>query len=180
MDHIQELGHKRIGLICGVSTLNDRAQQRIEGYRKALTERRVRFDPGLVCERPFDAAEGAAAAELLMRSPNPPTALFCANDIQALGALFACQKLGLSVPSDVSILGFDDLPIVRVASPPLTTVHVPAHEMGEAVADALLEAADTGRPIRTRLFDAKIMLRESHAPRTTGSSRRDLTSLKPR
>lgn len=174
------LGHRRIGLICGVSKLNDRAQQRIEGYREALTEGRVRFDPDLVCERPFDAAEGAAAADLLMRSPSPPTALFCANDIQALGALFACQRLGLSVPSQVSILGFDDLPIVRVASPPLTTVHVPAQEMGEAVADALLEAADNGRPIRTRLFDAKIMLRESHAPPAATSSRRNLTLQKPR
>lgn len=173
------LGHRRIGLICGVSALNDRAEQRIEGYRQALAESRVRYDPELVCERPFDAAEGAAAAEYLIRAPKPPTALFCANDIQALGALFACQRLGLSVPSDISILGFDDLPIVRVASPPLTTVHVPAHEMGEAVADALMQAAETGRPIKTHMFDAKIILRGSHAPRTAISSHLNLKLQKP-
>lgn len=158
-----ELGHRRIGLVCGVSALNDRAQQRIDGYRAALAERNLAFDAHLVRQCPFDAAEGAAAAESLLAVPHPPTALFCANDIQALGALFACQRLGVSVPSDLSILGFDDLPIVRVTSPPLSTVHVPAHEMGEAVADALLGAADTGRPIKPRHFDASIVLRASHA-----------------
>lgn len=130
------------------------------------------FDPDLVKERPFDAAAGAVATEALLGTRNPPTALFCANDIQALGALFACQKLGVSVPSDISIVGFDDLPITRVASPPLSTVHVPAHEMGEAVADALLRASDTGQPIKRRDFDATLILRASHARQTTRNAPR--------
>lgn len=155
------LGHRRIGLICGVSAVNDRASQRISGYRAALAESGLAFDPALIAERPFDAAEGAAAAEAIMRLAHPPTALFCANDIQALGALFACQRLGISVPADLSIMGFDDLPMIRVAHPPLSTVHVPAHEMGEAAADALVRAVETGRPIRSRSLDATIVLRES-------------------
>lgn len=159
------LGHRRIGLVCGVSALNDRAQQRIEGYREALAEHGLPFDPALIRERPFDASEGALAAEDLLRIERPPTALFCANDIQALGALFACQRLGISVPSDLSIVGFDDLPIVRVTTPPLTTVHVPAHEMGEAVSEALLAAADTKAPIKRRNFEATIVLRASHSGR---------------
>jgi DNA-binding LacI/PurR family transcriptional regulator len=90
--------------------------------------------------------------------------LFCANDIQALGALFACQKLGLSIPDDVSNIGFDDLPMVRIANQPLTTVQVPAHEMGEAAAGALVRAADTQTPIRSQSLDATIVMRGSHAP----------------
>lgn len=161
--HLLRLGHRRIGLVCGVSALNDRAQQRIDGYREALAACDLPFDPTLVREGPFDASEGALAAESLLRMAQPPTALFCANDIQALGALFACQKLGISVPADLSIVGFDDLPIVRVTSPPLTTVHVPAHEMGEAVSRALLHASDTQSPIRPRRFEATLILRESHS-----------------
>jgi LacI family transcriptional regulator len=158
------LGHRRIGLICGVSAVNDRAFQRVVGYRAALAEHGLPIDISLIAERSFDAAEGSAAAEEMLRQADPPTALFCANDIQALGALFACQRLGLSVPADLSIMGFDDLPMIRVAYPPLSTVHVPAHEMGEAAADALVNAVETGAPIQSRCLDATIVLRESLAP----------------
>lgn len=158
------IGHQRIGLICGMSAVNDRAEQRIAGFRAGLEEAAIPFDRELVAERPFEVAEGAAAAEIMMRMAQPPTALFCANDIQALGAMFACQKLGLSIPGDVSIVGFDDLPMVRIANPPLTTVHVPAHEMGEAAAEALVSAADTQTPICSRSLDATIVMRGSHAP----------------
>lgn len=158
------IGHRRIGLICGISAVNDRAQQRIAGFRAGLEEAAIPFDRALVAERPFEVAEGAAAAEMIMGNPQAPTALFCANDIQALGAVFACQKLGLSIPNDVSIIGFDDLPMIRVANPPLSTVHVPAREMGEAAAHALVNASDTQTPIRSQSLDATIILRGSHAP----------------
>ena len=121
----------------------------------------------MVAERPFEVAEGAAAAEAIMRLDRPPTALFCANDIQAMGALFACQRLGFAVPRDVSIIGFDDLPMTSMANPPLSTVHVPAREMGEAAADALVRAVDTDEPIQSRSMDAIVVLRDSiAAPRT--------------
>lgn len=158
-----KLGHRRIGLICGVSAVNDRAQQRIEGYRAGLAEFSIPFDPALIAERPFEVAEGAAATAAIMRHAHPPTALFCANDIQALGALFACQRLGLAVPADVSIVGFDDLPMTRMANPPLSTVHVPAQEMGEAAADALVCAVDKGEAIRSKLIEATVVLRDSIA-----------------
>ena len=157
------LGHRRIGLVCGVSAVNDRAQQRIAGFRAGLEEAAIVFDPALVAERPFEVAEGAAAAEAIMGSARPPTALFCANDIQALGALFACQRLGFAVPRDVSIIGFDDLPMTRMANPPLATVHVPAQEMGEAAAGALVRAVDLGEPIQSRALDAMVVVRDSIA-----------------
>lgn len=157
------LGHRRIGLVCGVSAVNDRAQQRIAGFRSGLEEAAIDFDPALIAERPFEVAEGAAAAEAIMGNPQPPTALFCANDIQALGALFACQRLGFAVPRDVSIIGFDDLPMTRMANPPLATVHVPAQEMGEAAALALVRAVDLGEPIHSRALDAMVVVRDSIA-----------------
>lgn len=157
------LGHRRIGLVCGVSAVNDRAQQRIAGFRAGLEEAAIVFDPALIAERPFEVAEGAAAAEAIMGNPHPPTALFCANDIQALGALFACQRLGFAVPRDVSIIGFDDLPMTRMANPPLATVHVPAQEMGEAAAGALVRAVDLGEPIHSRALDAMVVVRDSIA-----------------
>jgi LacI family transcriptional regulator len=161
-----ELGHRRIGLICGVSAVNDRASQRIEGYRASLEKAGVGFDPALVAERPFEMAEAAAATEAIMSLAEPPTALFCANDIQAMGALFSCQRLGLAVPRHVSIIGFDDLPMTRVANPPLSTVHVPAQEMGEAAADALVRAVDLEEPIHSLILDAAVIERESIAALT--------------
>lgn len=158
-----ELGHRRIGLICGESSVNDRAYQRISGFRAGLECAGIPFDPALVAERPFEVAEGAAAAETLMTSGQPPTALFCANDIQALGALFACQRLGLVVPRDVSIIGFDDLPMTRIANPPLATVRVPAQEMGEAAAEALVRATDMGELIQSRALEARVIARASIA-----------------
>lgn len=157
------LGHRRIGLVCGVSAVNDRAAQRLAAYRATLQAHGIAFDPALVAERPFEVEEGAAAARSMMENPDRPTALFCANDIQALGALFACQRLGLSVPGDVSIIGFDDLPMTRAVNPPLSTVHVPAREMGEAAADALIDAVENEAPIRSRTIPATVIVRASTA-----------------
>jgi LacI family transcriptional regulator len=155
------LGHRRIGLICGVSAVNDRAAQRLEAYREVLARHRIRFSSALVDERPFEMAEGAAAAAAMMRLASPPTALFCANDIQALGAMFACQRLGLRVPDDISIIGFDDLPMASIVYPSLSTVHVPAKEMGEAAADALVSSVESGKPIPSILIETRVIIRDS-------------------
>jgi DNA-binding LacI/PurR family transcriptional regulator len=96
--------------------------------------------------------------------PKPPTALFCANDIQALGALFACQRLKIRVPQDLSIIGFDDLPITRVVNPPLSTVHVPARRMGYAAAEALINAARKNLPVRSEIISTELIMRESTRP----------------
>lgn len=155
------LGHRRIGLICGISALNDRAAQRLEAYRQVLARHDIPFEPALVAERPFEVGEGSAAAQAMMRLATPPTALFCANDIQALGALFACQRLGLVVPDDVSMIGFDDLSMTRFVNPPLSTVHVPAREMGYAAADALIAAVDSGVAIPSIRIEATLCMRAS-------------------
>lgn len=169
MQALLDRGHRRIGLVCGVTAVNDRAAQRLSAYRRMMERHGVPFDPALVQERVFEVDEGATAAEILMRLQPRPTALFCANDIQALGALFACQRLGLDVPGDVSIIGFDDLPISRAVNPSLTTVHVPAQEMGDAAAARLVSHVKEGCPIEPLLLPTELVIRASIGPVKAGS-----------
>ncbi len=159
-----KLGHRRIGLICGVASINDRAAMRLDAYKAVLEKHRIAFDEALVSQQPFEIEAGAEAATRLISNRRPPTALFCANDIQALGALFACQRMKIRVPEDVSIIGFDDLPIVRTANPALSSVHVPARQMGNAAADALIAAAAHGTPIKSQIIPTELIMRASTAP----------------
>ena len=161
VERLLGLGHQRIGLMCGITAVNDRAAGRLAGYRAALEARGIRFDPKLVCECNFDASEGAAGLEQLVGSSPRPTAIFCANDVLAMGALFACQRLGLEVPRVLSIVGFDDLPITATTWPSLSTVRVPAVEIGRMVGDAILEAVDAGRPIQSRVVATSFVARAS-------------------
>jgi DNA-binding LacI/PurR family transcriptional regulator len=133
----------------------------LAGYRAALEARGIRFDSKLVCECNFEASEGAIALEQLVGSSPRPTAVFCASDILAMGALFACQRLGVDVPRDLSIVGFDDLPITATTWPPLSTVRVPALEMGRLVAHSVIGAVDGGRPIGSQLVATTFVARES-------------------
>lgn len=138
MRHLQVLGHHRIGLICGRSDVNDRASERRRAYEDALTEAGIAVDPSLVFERDFEFIEGRAAMHRLLANHERPTAVFCANDIQAIGALTECRDAGLEVPRDISIIGFDDLPVAQYTHPQLTTIHVPALSMGHTAAKKLL------------------------------------------
>ena len=159
-----KLGHRRVGLICGLTAINDRAAQRLEAYRGVLARYKIPFDAELVAERPFEIEASANAATRLVSLAKPPTAIFCANDIQALGTLFACQRLKIRVPEDLSIIGFDDLPITRIVNPPLSTVHVPARQMGNAAADALIDAARKNIPVRSQTIRTELIMRDSTAP----------------
>jgi LacI family transcriptional regulator len=159
-----KLGHQRIGMMCGMTTINDRAAQRLEAYRSVLARYKIPYDPEIVSEQPFEIEASAEAASRLVSLTKPPTALFCANDIQALGALFACQNLKIRVPNDISIIGFDDLPITRVVSPPLSSVHVPARRMGHAAADALIDAARKNIPVKSQIIGTELIMRGSTMP----------------
>src|SRR5690606_20740530 len=140
-NHLLDLGHQRLAMIAGVLAHNDRAQKRLAGTREAVATRlgaaAARDMP--VVERPYDLREGRDAFRMLMRQPNPPTAIICGNDVLAVGALLEAQAMGLHAPEDVSITGFDDLPIAANLFPPLTTVRVPSATMGRKAADFLLD-----------------------------------------
>jgi len=139
MAHLLELGHRRIGFVCGRSDVNDRARERRRAYEDSMREAGIAVDPDLVYERDFEFIEGRTAMHRMLEAPEPPTAVFCANDIQAIGALQECVDAGLRVPEDMSIIGFDDLPLAEYTRPRLTTIHVPAKRMGHLAAERLFD-----------------------------------------
>lgn len=161
VEKLIQFGHRRIGLICGVTKINDRAAQRLKAYRTVLARHRIPFDPLLVEEIPFEIEVAAKAATRLISNPKPPTAIFCANDIQALGALFTCQRHKIAVPADISIIGFDDLPSTRIVNPSLSSVHVPAKQMGEKAAKAIIAAARQNTPVSSQILPTELIMRES-------------------
>lgn len=135
--YLLSLGHQRIGFITG--TLQYRAgSDRLAGYRLALAQAGIAFDPTLVVEGDFSRQRGYEGALALMRQPDPPTAIFASNDVSAFGALDALRDLGLRVPEDVSLVGFDDIPAAAEVRPSLTTVHQPLVDMGRHGAQLIL------------------------------------------
>lgn len=136
--YLLEIGHRDFAMIAGLSTHNDRAFDRITGVREALADWDTDLPAHRLIERGYEVAEGREALRLLMSSDTRPTAVICGNDVLAMGALFECQALGLDVPGDVSIVGFDDLPLAAHLSPPLTTMAVPSELMGRKAAEYLL------------------------------------------
>ncbi len=154
------LGHKRVAMISGRTEGNDRARARVEGATAAL---RAAGLPDLVVEE-ADYATGAAADaldRLLDRVPDV-TLVVCGNDVLAAGAMQRAHALGLSVPGQLSVTGFDDLGLARLVQPALTTVRVPHKTMGEAAARALLAAVD-GQATESLLLPTELCLRDSLA-----------------
>ena len=151
-------------MICGRTALNDRALDRRTAFEQALRDRAIDPDPDLIFERDFEFVEGRAAMHRMLQMDHPPTAVFCANDIQAIGALSECRDAGVAVPGEISIVGFDDLPIAQYITPKLTTVRVPAQEMGDSAAKRLIAAVKTGAPVLPLEFSTDLVIRESTAP----------------
>jgi LacI family xylobiose transport system transcriptional regulator len=149
--HLVDLGHTRIGAITGPAHMIC-SRARIDGYRAALETAGLPVDPSLVVTGDFHHEAGYRQGLELLRRPDRPTAVFALNDLQALGLYEAARELGLRIPEDLSVVGFDDLPVARWVGPPLTTVRQPLMEMAEAAAKLVL---DLGRedqpPVATRV-----------------------------
>jgi LacI family transcriptional regulator len=137
VEHLVEQGHRRIGFIMPHPD-HAIAQSRFRGYLDGLEQANIIFEPSLVQPGLFDVESGATAATTLLDLPNPPTAIFAANDDMALGALRVAHLRGLRIPKDVAIAGFDDSPASSLAYPGLTTVRQPTRTMGEFAAASLL------------------------------------------
>ncbi len=151
-EYLIEAGHRRIGFING-ETWQDAAKDRLKGYRQALATADLLFDERLVRDGDWSSGKGFELTLSLMREPNPPTAIFCANDLTAIGAIEALKQLGLRVPEDVSVMGYDDQEIARHTHPPLTTVVLPNYELGRWAVETLLQEEqnrDAGAPVRRR------------------------------
>jgi LacI family transcriptional regulator len=166
-EHLLGLGHTRIGVIGGPADyLCSRA--RIDGYRSALEQAGIRFDPGLVRNGDFRHEGGfARGGELLdLTTPDGPlTAIFAGSDQQALGVYEAARQRGLRIPQDLSVVGFDDLPVARWVPPPLTTVRQPLAEMGRVAAEVLGDLIEGVPPRSSRVeLSTELIIRESTAP----------------
>lgn len=138
MGELVRLGHRRIGHVCGAAGHGAR-DWRLAGYRAGLEAAGIAFDPALVVDGAFVFESGLAGGHALLALPDPPTAIFAANDDSAAGVLRAAAERGLRVPDDLSVCGFDDTPIARHLYPALTTVRQPTAEMGRVATLQLLE-----------------------------------------
>jgi LacI family xylobiose transport system transcriptional regulator len=138
--HLIELGHRRIGVVAGpMRMLCSRA--RVDGYRAALETAGLPFDPGLIRAGDFHHEAGNECGRELLHLEDRPTAVFAGNDLQALGVYEAARELGLRIPEDLSVVGFDDVPAARWVGPPLTTVRQPLAEMAAAAARIVIGLA---------------------------------------
>jgi DNA-binding LacI/PurR family transcriptional regulator len=162
--YIVSLGHRRIGLVCGPYSKSERAQRRLSGYRAVLDEHGIKYDPSLVYEAIPSLSEGEAGFRKIMSRSRPPSAVLGGADMLALGALSAAQKMGLSVPGDVSIAGLDDIAFAAYSYPPLTTVRVPAYEIGEKAVDVIVDIWKQNGGVHHHCFETELMVRESCAP----------------
>lgn len=161
--HLLDLGHTRIAMISGYDHSFVRA--RVAGYHSAMASAGVPADPGLLVQAQLTREDGCAAARELLSRPDRPTAIFTANDMQALGVYQAARELGLSIPGDLSVVGFDDLPVVAWIDPPLTSVHQPLCEMASAATELALALA-RGEPVPQVGLEiaTTLTIRESTAP----------------
>lgn len=159
---LAELGHRQIAFLAGPSSLFV-ARDRLAGYRRGLDEAGIDFDPGLVVRTSFDQDGGTLGVDTLLAGAAPFTAVACANDLLALGALERFAELGIAVPGDVSVAGFDDIAITAMTAPALSTVRLPLRELGRrgyAHAGGVL----TGRAVASETLPTELVLRASTAP----------------
>ncbi len=162
-EHLLSLGHRRIAAITGpIDYLCSLA--RVDGYRSALERAGVQFDQALIRYGDFRHEGGFARAVEVLDLPDRPTAIFAGSDQQAFGVYEAARQRGLRIPEDLSVVGFDELPVSRWASPPLTTVRQPLAEMGNEAAQMLGELI-SGMPLRTNRVElsTELIIRESTA-----------------
>lgn len=162
--HLLDLGHRRIAVIGGpVAMLCSRA--RISGYTEGLASAGIEVDPALIGSGSFHHIGGYEAARQLFELADPPTAIFACSDEQAFGVAEAARVTGRRVPEDLSVVGFDDIPISRWFSPPLTTVRQPLAEMGRIAVEMLSTKIQGGEP-RGRQVElaTELIIRASTAP----------------
>ena len=140
-------GHKRIGAIITDASTNDRSRARLGGIKTSMQKHGLSPDQLTVLETPYSIDNGKEQFEKLMAQEEPPTVVMCGNDVLAVGALIKAKQMGMRIPQDISITGFDDIELATVTDPRLTTVHVPHREMGKRAAISLVENINASAPL---------------------------------
>jgi len=159
--HLIANGHRRIATVHGPPHNID-AQQRLEGYREALKEAGIAPDPALEIQGAFTERSGYDAGAALMAMKPRPTAVFVANDHMAIGLMGALHDSGLEIPADIALAGFDDIPMARYLTPPLTSVHLDVEEMGRRALQILLDPdAEESAEQRHQVVPVAIVVRSS-------------------
>lgn len=162
--HLIELGHKRIAAITGRDDMMC-SFARVDGYRSAMSSAGLSVDETLVRFGDFRVDGGRAIALELLSRPDRPTAIFAGSDLQALGVIEAARTLGLRVPTDLSIVGYDDLALAQWSSPALTTIHQPLTAMAEEAARLVVRMSDAPLDTIPRMdLATRLVVRESTAP----------------
>jgi LacI family transcriptional regulator len=172
-DHLLDLGHVDFGVIAQAPGKSDRAAGRVIGIRKALAARGLPPPQERMIQHPHKITEGQLAARSLMQSNTRPTALICGTDILAFGALIEARQLGFTVPHDLSIAGINDAEFAAHTTPSLTTMRLPADEIGTGTADYLLARVDSLSALPSKQVQASLIVRASTGPppRTPVNSR---------
>ncbi len=162
VQHLINLGHRRIAHITFAPVGYGSSDRRLESYRRTLAGAGLPADPALVRHGSYSAASGFAAMCSLLAEQPYPTALFAGNDTLALGALAALHEHGLRVPEEVAVVGYDDIPTAAYTAPPLTTVRAPATEQGRLAGEMVLNLIE-GHPVGTPrvLLDTELVVRGS-------------------
>jgi LacI family transcriptional regulator len=155
-------GHKRIAMITNAKFMYSSAQQRRNGYLRALEKAKLPLDQNLIKEGDFTPSSGFQAMEEILNSSNRPSAVFVASDVVAIGAIQMIKNSGLQIPKDISIIGFDDIPIAQYLDPPLSTIHLPAFGLGWAAGDRLINLIlGEGIDRQNVLLDTELVIRNS-------------------
>src|SRR6202163_3905666 len=175
--HLIDLGHTRVGHLAGKSTVSTGMLRR-RGYLAAHTAARLSADPDLIVEAGYTEESGTAAARRLLSLPEPPTAMFAVTDMVAIGAAEVARQMGIRIPEDLAIVGYNDIPLASRVSPGLTTMHVPIQEFGSVAVLLLVEQLESdaaaGRRVR---FTPELVVRESTVAGAARALRSGLPSV---
>ncbi|NIA69343.1 LacI family transcriptional regulator [Pelagibius litoralis] len=163
VDYLVSLGHRRFGMISGFTEHNDRAGARLAGVRKALARHDLSLDDDQLLHRPFEPEAGRDAFHILMSGSKPPTVVICGAEPHAYGALFEARDMGIDVPGQVSVTGFDDMWLASQTMPTLTTIRTPREEMGRQAAHHLLAQLRGERVAAPRPLETTLVVRKSTA-----------------
>jgi LacI family repressor for deo operon, udp, cdd, tsx, nupC, and nupG len=166
-EHLISLGHKRIACLEGFPWLNS-TQRRLRGFKAALEANQITFDERYFYSGDYSPESGVEAANKFTKQEQKPTAVMCMNDLMALGMVHGLRSAGLDIPKDISVVGFDDINVIRYTAPPLTTVRQPAKDLGKKSMQILLEQLNEQDPSKRRkesvYLPHELILRSSTGP----------------
>jgi DNA-binding LacI/PurR family transcriptional regulator len=161
VEHLVKLGHRRIAFINGPHDW-DASKERLAGYKDLLGQNGIPYEARMVEEGTWEVQSGYSAAKKFLKIPQPPTAIFAANDFMALGAIYAIQDAGLNVPKDIAVVGYDDRDFASFSKPTITTVCPPSYEMGQLAAQLILNRLENQIEIKDPIrVQGKLTIRES-------------------